>query len=74
MERFRNILVGVDLSEADRSGSDKLAAPSEAAVPRARVAGDNPRPNNGRKTRRRYPRALSNSSLWLDRFRTLIRY
>ena len=35
MERFKNILVGVDLSEADRFVSDKLAAPSEAAVHRA---------------------------------------
>ena len=35
MERFKNILVGVDLSEADRFVSDKLGDPSEAAVQRA---------------------------------------
>jgi universal stress protein E len=35
MERFKNILVGVDLSEADRFVSDRLAAPSMAAVHRA---------------------------------------
>lgn len=35
MQRFKNILVGVDLSEADRLVSDTIAAPSEAAVQRA---------------------------------------
>lgn len=35
MKRFKNILVGVDLSETDRFVSDKLPVPSEAAVQRA---------------------------------------
>lgn len=35
MERFKNILVGVDLSEPDRLVSDKPTAPSEEAIHRA---------------------------------------